>query len=106
MTRKKINMETKVNIGSIIQIRPDAGLENCWQGVLLTVEEIKKWGVLAFALSPSQGLKAQAPGRFYMRLTTGQFDMVGAAQYLPADVWEKLPAIQAILFSPIGVEGA
>lgn len=99
-------MEPETNVGSIIQIRPGADVVNCWKSVLMVVEEIHKWGVLAFAMTPQMGEKDMAPGRFYMRLNKGQYDVVGAVQYLPEDVWEKLPTLEAVLFTPASIEGA
>jgi hypothetical protein len=97
-------MEPETNVGSIIQIRPTAEVDNCWKSVLMIVEEVKKWGVLAFDMSPTAGEKDMAPNRFYMKLTKGQYDVVGTAQYLPEDVWAKVPRGLAVCYQP--VEGA
>ncbi len=99
-------MEIETYVGSIIQVRPNEDIDNCWKSVLMVVEEVKDWGVVAFAMAPTAGAKDLAPGRFYMRLTKREYSVVGAVQYLPADLWEKLPKLEAVTFTRTSIEGS
>ncbi len=54
--------------GSIIQANENAG---DWCGCILIVDEVKDWGVQAFAHIPFQG-------DAYVRLKEDQYDVLGA----------------------------
>lgn len=65
--------------GSIIQANENA---KDWCGCVLIVDEVKAWGVQAFIHIPMKG-------DAYIRLTTEQFDVLGAeAVLMPKELEE------------------
>jgi hypothetical protein len=64
-----------VERGDIIQIRPDAH----WGGCLLLVEEVKSWGIQGYVEIPMKG-------RAYLRVPHEDYEIVGRASWVPADL--------------------
>src|SRR5689334_7147801 len=81
VTREERTMgNVELREGSIIQIT-DGG--HPWFPALLIVDEVKTWGVQAFAFIPESNVAGPAP-RAYNRLKTGSFEVVGQAAMVPA----------------------
>lgn len=58
----------------IIQIVPT----HKWGGCLAVVDEAKPWGVQAYVAAPVNSVKeGPTVGRYYIRLQTGEFEVVG-----------------------------
>ncbi len=66
--------------GDIIQI---SNGENKWFPYLLIVDEVKSWGVQAFAFIPSVDGKT---GVAHYRVSNGEFIKVGSAEFLVAQI--------------------
>lgn len=62
----------EIKRGSIIQANESA---KDWCGTVLIVDEVKSWGVQAFARIPMQG-------NAYIRLQSDQFEVLGAEAVL------------------------
>lgn len=63
-------------VGDIIQI---ANAEHGWWGCLLVVQEVRTWGVLAYANIPKSNDGSEAPAQAHNRLQRGSYEVVGAA---------------------------
>ena len=59
-------MMNELKRGSIIQANENAG---AWCGTVLTVDEVKDWGVMAFVHIPMRG-------NAFIRLTPEQFEIL------------------------------
>lgn len=69
-------MDERIKPGSVVQANERAQQE--WCGTLLTVGEVKPWGVQAWAHIPMRG-------DAYIRLKWEQIDYIGEAVMMPAD---------------------
>lgn len=65
-------MSEKLSEHDIIQISPS----HKWGGCLAVVDEVKSWGCQAYVAIPSND--GAPPGNAYIRLSTGDFEAVGA----------------------------
>lgn len=72
--RRRMNEKTKV--GSVVQVN-ETGPEG-WQGCLVQVDEMKAFGVQAWAQIPLQGAA-------YIRLAKEEFDYIGEAVMIPGE---------------------
>jgi hypothetical protein len=73
-----------VEENDLIQVNED-GPEN-WFRCILVVDEVKSWGVQAYAIIPQARDKVSADA--FMRLTWNEFDTLGAKSLFVA--WGKL----------------
>lgn len=74
----------EVEPGDIIQVNPDSQLgdkNGFFAGCLLFVEEVKGFGVMAFAPVPEN--RGEMPKRAYIRLNWEDFEFVGHAEWKP-----------------------
>lgn len=66
--------KTMLNHGDLIQVNEDGPVN--WFRVILIVDEVRTWGVQAYAVIPAA--HGQPSGDAYMRLEWQEFDVVGA----------------------------
>lgn len=62
--------------GDVIQI---TNKDNKWYPCLLVIDEVKSWGVQAYAFMPSQDGKTQ---RAFYRIKNGEFENIGIAKVI------------------------
>lgn len=67
-------MSESVAVADVVQIAPDARVNEALRGALAFVEEVRPWGCEALVLVPGQGV---AP----VRLAAGEYARVGRAPY-------------------------
>lgn len=70
----------EINKGDIVQIVDE---EHAWFPALLIVDEVKNWGVVAFALIPQKNDGSEPVGRAYNRLSFAKIERVGEANIIP-----------------------
>lgn len=77
-------MNTRLSPGDLVQITQERkGL----LGAILLVTEVKTWGVQGFIHHVNS---FQESSEIYLRLTHGQFERVGRAVLVPADMLEDI----------------
>lgn len=69
-----------VRVWDVIQVDPEHGP---WGPLLLTVDEVRAWGVIAYAMIP--GVRGTAPGHAPFRLESKQFVRIGRSEWHPAE---------------------
>ncbi len=63
-------------VGDIIQITDES---HAWFPCLLIIDEVKMWGVQAYALTPTKNDGSEKPAQYFNRLEFGEFEKVGVA---------------------------
>lgn len=67
-----------VQVGDVVQIEPNE--ETDWfGGCLMTVTEVKIWGVQGFVAMPVE--RGQPPAKAYYRVKHGQYARIGQAEW-------------------------
>ncbi len=68
--------ETNVTAGDIVQI---TDINDPWYPALLIVDEVKKWGIIAYTITPEDNTGNNAPLIAYKRLEYSRIARVGEA---------------------------
>lgn len=72
--------DPRVKVGSVLQIDP-AIKDSFFAACLMTVTEVKEWGVQGFVCSP--GKRGEMPGQAYTRQKWETVEYVGEAVWAP-----------------------
>ena len=69
-----------MNVGDIVQIVNE---NHAWYPCLLIIDEVKSWGVQAYALIPKSNDGSEPVSLAYNRIKTEDFVVVGVASIYP-----------------------
>jgi hypothetical protein len=75
----------QVAVSDLIQVNEEGPMN--WFRCILVVDEVKSWGVQAYAIIPQARDKTSADA--FMRLSWNEFDTLGAKSHFVA--WGQLP---------------
>lgn len=65
----------------VIQIKPDAGINQVFHGKLAIVDEVKSWGCIAYVET--------FEGKAYIRLSSGTYEVIGSLIWVPMEEGTK-----------------
>lgn len=65
---------TTVQAGDVVQITDPS---HQWYPALVTVTDVKSWGIQGYVVTPTKGLKENGPA--YIRIQLGRYEYVGKA---------------------------
>lgn len=69
--------EVEVKPNFIVQLDPD---KSEWGALLCIVDEVREWGVLCYAMTPTK--RGEMPAQMFMRVKTGDYIVVGVAEWM------------------------
>jgi len=73
-------LATRLKVGDVVQLSPEACKNPMFQGCMLTVTETKDWGVQGYV--QDLGKDMEPGGQAYYRATWGEIEKVGKTVWI------------------------